>query len=236
MNTPPLSTLICEDESLARTSLADLVEADARLQLVGTAASGDEALELIDRLRPALVLLDIRMPGLSGIEALSLAAHMPAVVFTTADPTHAAQAFDLGAFDYLLKPFGQTRFSAAIDRLIARMGAVGAPARLKRLFVRHRDAIVPVRIAEVTRLEAQDDYVLLHAPGGPYWSSITLSALEARLDPERFLRVGRSHIVNLDRIERLFAHDARRLVIVMTDGAEIVASRHGSQRLRASIA
>lgn len=236
MTTLPVRTLICEDEPLARTSLIELVEADTRLRLIGSAASGEQALELIDESKPALVLLDIRMPGLSGIEALSLAAHAPAVVFTTADPTHAAQAFDLGAVDYLLKPFGQARFNAAIDRLIARLGPVAASTPLKRLFVRHRDAIVPVRIAEVSRLEAQDDHVLLHAPGGPYWSSATLSALEPRLDPERFVRVSRSHIVNLDRIERLFAHDARRLAIVMSDGTQIVASRESSQRLRASIA
>ncbi|MGO4261687.1 LytR/AlgR family response regulator transcription factor [Lysobacter sp. TAB13] len=235
MTAAPLRTLICEDEPLARESLVELVQGDARLELAGTAASGNETLAQIDLLQPTLVLLDIQMPGMSGIEALSLARHLPAVVFTTADPTHAAQAFDLGAFDYLLKPFGQARFAAAIERVVARMGPVTAPAPLKRLFVRHRDDIVPVRIAEVSRFEAQDDYVLVHAPGGPYWCSTPLSALEAKLDGERFVRVSRSHIVNLDRIERLFAHDARRLAIVMADGVEIIASRESSQRLRAAI-
>lgn len=235
MTATPLRTLVCEDEPLARRSLVELVRGDARLELAGIAASGDETLERIDQTQPALVLLDIRMPGMSGIEALSLARHLPAVVFTTADPTHAAQAFDLGAFDYLLKPFGQARFSAAIDRVLARMGPAAAPVPLKRLFVRHRDGIVPVRIDEVSRFEVQDDYVLAHAPGGPYWCSTTLSALEAKLDGERFVRIGRSHIVNLDRIERLFAHDTRRLAIVMADGTELVASREISQRLRAAI-
>lgn len=236
MSQVPLRTLICEDERLAREALIELVESDARLELIGLATSGDEALEHIDRLQPTLVLLDIQMPGMSGIEALTLARHLPAVIFTTADPTHAARAFDLGAFDYLLKPFGHARFSAAIDRLTARMEPIAAPAPLQRLFVRHRDGIVPVRVAEVSRLEAQDDHVLLHAPGGPYWCSTPLSALEVRLDPEKFVRVGRSHIVNLDRVVRLFAHDARRFAIVMADGSEVVASRESSQRLRAAIA
>lgn len=231
MTATALRTLICEDESLARQSLIELVQADARLDLVGAAASGDEALKLIDQLKPELALMDIRMPGRSGIDALSASTHAPAVIFTTADPTRATDAFELGAYDYLLKPFGQARFTAAIDRLLARLGPVAAQAPLKRLFVRHRDAIVPVRIADVSRLEAQDDYVLLHAPGGPYWCSLTLSALEARLDPERFVRISRSHIVNLDRVARLIAHDARRLAVVM-----IVASRESSQRLRAAIA
>ncbi|WP_420125751.1 LytR/AlgR family response regulator transcription factor [Longimicrobium sp.] len=243
--------LIAEDEPLARRTLREFAGELEWLRVVGEAADGAEAVRLIDALAPDLVFLDVQMPELSGLEVLRRIHHDPEVVFTTAHDGYALAAFELEALDYLLKPFGRERFQAAAERVRRRL-AVTAPAPprtreraaalegtgpLERLFVRHRDRIVPVRVAEIARLEAADDYVSVYAGGQTYLVSLTLAELERRLDPARFRRVHRSHVVNLDHVASLRPyHDARRFVITLRDGAEVLASRAGSLELRELIA
>ena len=247
---PPLTALVVDDEPLARRALLGLVAEVPWLNAVGEAADGQEAVRLLDALTPDLVFLDIQMPELSGLDVLERTTHEPAVVFTTAFDTYAVAAFELGALDYLLKPFGRERFHAALDRaertlrqpagapaLLDRarwaLGA-GAPdaAPLTRLFVHHRDRIVPVRVDDVSRFEAQDDYVAVYAGRAPMLLHLPLSELERRLDPARFFRIHRSHLVNLDHVRGLLPYDATRLLVELDDGARVVASRSGSRALR----
>jgi two-component system, LytTR family, response regulator len=240
----PIRTVIAEDEPLAARRLRELIADEPDLQLTGEARDGAEAARLIDELKPDLVFLDVRMPGVSGLETLERIRHRPAVVFTTAYDQYALAAFELAAVDYLLKPFGQERFREALTRVRRLLGNTNGSTALERaqetlarrpltrLFVRERDATRPLAVSSIDRLEARDDYVAVHAQGRMYLLNIPLQKLEERLDPEVFVRVHRSHIVNLDRITAIHSHDAARLIVELSDGARIVASRSGTQRLR----
>jgi len=264
----PVRTLVVEDEPLARAHLLDLLGEVEWLDIVGEAADGASAVAHIDALRPALVFLDVRLPECSGLEVLERAAHQPAVVFTTAYDRHAVAAFELGALDYLLKPFGRERLHAALRRVqraladgthadgaadegapapggppAARerarltLGAPGAEGRgaaapLERLFVRDRGRLIPIVLRDVERLEAEDDYVALHVRGRRYLVELPLGEFEQRLDPGRFLRVHRAHMVNLDHVAQLVPYDGARLQVEMRDGTKILASRTRSRELR----
>lgn len=241
-----LRTVIVEDEPLARDHLRGLVQRHATLSLIGEAADGDTARALIEAARPDVVFLDIRMPGRDGLAVLAALTHRPHVVFTTAHDAHAVQAFELGAVDYLLKPFGAMRFATAVARLRER---VALPTELEpldrlrevqettdkpleRVFVRTGQRLVPVRLRDVSRVDADGDYVALVVEGRRHLLHMTVSALLPRLDPERFVRIHRSHVVNLDYVVAIRPHDAGRYVVEMRDGVKLVASRSGSQTLR----
>jgi len=240
-----IRTLIVEDEPLARATLREFAAEYDWLALVGEAADGRAAVDLIDALQPDLVLLDVQIPEMSGLEVLNRAAHQPAVVFTTAFDKYAVSAFELEAFDYLLKPFGRARFRAAMERVRRRFeettpqpsaseqSSPAAPPRepLTRLFVRVKNSIVPIKIDDVSRFEADDDYVKVFAGNGSYLINQTLGEIESRLDSSRFCRVHRSHLLNLEFVERVESQD-RRLLIILKDKTEILASRTGSQALR----
>jgi len=246
--------IIVEDEPIARRQLRDLVGEVEWIDCVGEAADGQTAVALIDELRPDLVFLDIEMPELSGLEVLRRIRHEPAIVFTTAYDRFAVAAFELEAIDYLLKPFGRDRLRQALDRVrqalggeqppsgeasvsnraraaIARFGA-DAAGPLTRIFVRDRGRIVPIAIGDVERLEADDDYVAIHVRGRRFLVYLGLNEFEARLDPQRFLRVHRSHIVNLDHVAALAPFDGTRLQVEMRDGTKLTASRTRSRELR----
>jgi two-component system LytT family response regulator len=232
-----LRTVVAEDEPLARQRLRRFVERDPRLLLVGEAESGMAAVELIDRLAPDVVFLDVQMPECTGLEVLERAAHRPAPVFTTAYPEYALRAFEVEAYDYLVKPFGWTRFQAAVDRVARRLAtrSAAAPAPepyLERLFVRRRGEMVPVSMRDVQRIEGAGDYVTLCTDAGQVLADISLNELERRLDPACFRRVHRAHIVNLDHVSAIRQYDERRLAVRFADGSEVVASRAGSQSLR----
>lgn len=242
------SVLIVEDEQVAADTLREYLADEEDFHLVGEARTGPDAVEALERLEPDVLLLDVELPGLSGVEVLLRADHDPAVVFTTAYDQHAVTAFELGAFDYLVKPFGPERFREALSRVRERLdttaGGTAPPASrrartalseeepLERLFVRSAGSIVPVAVGDVVRLEASGDYVRVHVPENSYLVSLSMQEFERRLDPERFIRIHRSHIVNVDHVERVEQHDRRRLEVLMEDGSSVVASRSGSRELR----
>jgi len=237
--------LIVEDEPLARRRLRDLIKDVPWLECLGEVSSGRAAIAAIDELQPDLVFLDVRLPGVSGIDVLSRVRHRPAVIFTTAYDQFAVTAFELAALDYLLKPFGRERFGRAVARarpLLEQQAAAAAVERARealsdgpmpRLFVREGGRIVPIRAAAVESLEACDDYVVVHTQGGHrYRISLPLGELERRLDSRAFVRVHRSHVVNLDHVVSWTPHDGSRYLITLRSGATIVASRQRSRALR----
>ena len=240
--------VIVEDEPIARAQLRDLLGDVDWIDCVGEASDGVSAISVIDRMRPDLVFLDIEMPELSGLEVLRRIEHDPAIVFTTAYDKFAVAAFELEAIDYLLKPFGRDRLLAALERVrraVREEGdlAVGRRAHealnqlsgtepLTRIFVRDRGRIVPIAVRDIERLEADDDYVAVHARGRRYLVYLNLSEFEARLDPALFLRIHRSHIVNLDWVAALSNYDATRLQVELRDGTKLLASRTRSRELR----
>lgn len=241
---PPLTALIVEDEPLARRRLRELLREHRWMRCVGEAANGRSAITAIDELQPDIVFLDVQLPGCSGIDVLARVTHRPAVIFTTAHDQFAVTAFELGALDYLLKPFGSERFSRAVERarpvlerhagsnMLDRAREVLSRGPIPRLFVREAGRIVPIRVSAIERLQACDDYVVVHASGRQFRINLTLGELEARLDPRLFVRVHRSHVVNLDYVASWTPYDGSRYQITFRDGSTLMASRQRSRLLR----
>lgn len=246
MSEAAVTALIADDEPIARAGLRHLLRGLPWLQCIGEAADGPAALAEIQRLKPELVFLDIQMPGLPGTEVLRHLAESgqpPLVIFTTAHAEHAITAFELGALDYLLKPFGAERLNATLERVRAALGEPVPPALerlaellgrgpLTRLFVRSGAAIVPVAVDEVSHFEAVGDYVAVHVGGAEHLLHLALARLEDRLDPERWLRIHRGCIVNLDAVARFRRLANGQLSAELKDGRALMVSRSRSQALR----
>ena len=252
----PMRVVVIEDQPVARQHLLDLVGSMEGLVCVGEASDGIAALQLIAEERPDVAFLDIEMPGLSGIEVLRRAEPQPLVIFTTAWDHHAVTAFELQALDYVLKPFGRDRIEAAVARAretlqltvpldepgpapddqLARAESALAPdsgdAPLTRVFVHARGRIFPVDLASVEHIEAHGDYVLLHTSGASHLLRIPLKHLLARLDPDHFIRIHRSHIINLTLIASLTPHPDGRLEVELKSGRQVASSRTRAPELR----
>jgi two-component system LytT family response regulator len=240
--------VICEDEPLAVRALRQYLKDVDWVEVVGEARNGRDALRLIHKEEPELVFLDVRMPGLTGLEVLEALTHHPAVVFTTAYDEYAVSAFEFGAVDYLVKPFGRDRLVETLDRVRVRLvgeGVVGngEPAHaggLKhfppRLFAQHRGNLVPVPASEIVRVDASAGGVTLVTGTGRFDLEATLTEVHERLDPEDFIRVHRSHIVNLAHVTGIRRYDERRFSVQMDDGTSLVTSRQGAKELRGIMA
>lgn len=244
------TTLIAEDEPLAREGLADWVQALPQLELLGTCADGASALDAIREQQPALVLLDIQMPGLTGLQVLRALAEddapLPAVIFTTAYDDHALTAFELHAVDYLLKPFSQDRFNEAVAHALATRGdsqqllpALDAAERaastepLTRVLVRDMGRIFPLHVDAIEHLRSDTKYTAITSKGRSYLVRLPITSFEARLDAGRFLKVNRSCIVNLDFVESMTPDDSSQFIVQLRDGTRVTASREVSKQLRA---
>ena len=237
-------TLIADDERVARMGLRDMLAEIDWIEVVGEADSGPAAVKQIDELKPELVFLDIQMPGLVGTEVLARIVHHPFVVFTTAFAEHAVAGFELGALDYLLKPFGRERLGKALERVRSVLGepsTTPAFGRLReamdrgpmsRIFVRAAGGIVPVAVADVAWFESSGDYVVAHAGKSRYMLHLALSRLELRLDPARFLRIHRAHIVNLDHVASFRRRSGGGLDAELRSGASVPVSRERAKELR----
>jgi two-component system, LytTR family, response regulator len=247
------TTLIAEDEPLAREGLADWVRQMDGLELVACVADGVEALQAIRTQRLALVLMDIQMPGLTGLQVLrELAADapqaLPAVIFTTAYDAHALAAFELHAVDYLLKPFSRERFVDAVQHALSSTGDNGRAwpaleaaalaaqpdaAPLARLLVRDAGRIVPLPVDAIEHLRSDTKYTAITSRGRSYLVRLPIVSFEQRLDPSRFLKVNRSCIVNLDFVEAMTPDESSQFVVQLRDGTRVTASREVSRQLRA---
>ncbi len=246
----PVTVLIADDEPVARAGLRDMLGGIEWISIVGEAANGPAAVDAIDRLRPDLVFLDIQMPGILGTDVLRKTTHQPFVVFTTAFGQHAAAAFELGALDYLLKPFGAERLGKSLERIRAALGepvAFSALDRLRealssgpmtRLFVRTGQGITPVMVDGVSWFESSGDYVTAHTSAQSaglrhrYLLHLSLNRLETRLDPKRFSRIHRTHIVNMEHVVAFKRAGKGRLVAELRDGHQLPVSRERAKDLR----
>lgn len=207
----PLRTLVVDDEPLAVERLQVICAGLEGLTVVGTASDGAAALRLVEALIPDLILLDMTMPELDGLSvarALSRQSNPPALVFVTAHDSFAAEAFDLDAVDYVLKPVAPDRLERAIQRVTARRGdRVREPSEwLSEFWVPHRSELLRVAASDVDRIDAERDYVRLHVGDRSYLLLQTVTGLEERLDPSMFIRLHRSCILRRDRITGL-RHD-----------------------------
>jgi len=242
--------LVVDDEAPARRKVRAHLADAAGVEVAGEAASGPEAVEAIRGLRPDLVFLDVQMPGMNGFEVIEAvgAEAMPAVVFVTAYDEFAVEAFEVQAVDYLMKPFHAERFRQALARALERISRREAPhesmARLlalllnkapresQRLLVRDGERISFVPLREVVRLSAEGNYVQVHtARGQRHLLRQTLASLEARLDPERFARIHRSEIVNMDFVTEVQPAFHGDYTVRLKNGEEVSLSRRYQDRL-----
>ena len=238
------SVLIADDEPLARRVLREHLRSLGWTGPMHEVHDGHSAISVANELRPELVFLDIVMPGATGLEVLEQLEYEPHVVFATAYDQYAVTALELGALDYLLKPFGRERVERVVRRLeappkeptvslLARARqALEPPHGLTRIFVRDGNRIIPIALASLERAQGADDYVTIHSAGRRYLVNLRLSDLERQLAASSFLRIHRSHLINLEYIASIEPYDAVRAQVVMTSGDRIVASRSGSKRLR----
>lgn len=237
------TVVIVDDEPLARRTLRGHLSTVGWIGEIHEAGDGLSAIKTIDSVRPALVFLDIRMPGTSGIAVAEQITHRPYIIFTTAYDRYAVTAFELGALDYLLKPFGRERVLNVLERartgmdlgmtpVAARASQILDAKPLARVFVKERGRMIAIPLDRVERLEACDDYVAICFEGRQHLLHARLHDLYARIDQTRFLRVHRSHIINVACIRALEPRDAGRLTVVLESGTRIAASRNGSAQLR----
>jgi DNA-binding LytR/AlgR family response regulator len=245
-----IRALVVDDEKLARDRLAGFLTGLPEVQLVGQAGDGGEALEIIEQERPDLVFLDVQMPGMDGFEVLkALRQPRPHVVFATAYDDHAIRAFEVGAVDYLLKPFGRARVQDTVERVRARLATDRPGPDLERMLRRLEDqqkvhvSQVPVHagkrililpVAEVLWFAVEYRLVYAHTRERAFMTNYTLRELEERLDPGVFFRAHKSSLVNLEHVKEIVPVFGGRYKLVMRDqaGSEVALSRAQARALR----
>jgi two-component system LytT family response regulator len=245
-----IRAIVAEDEPLARQCIAAMAKAYG-IDVVATCKDGEETVHNLQKYRPELLFLDVQMPGIDGFGVLQelQPEFVPAVIFTTAYDHYAVRAFEHDAVDYLLKPFDEERFRKAVDRARLQLGntshhtelishllkelsaARQTPPGPQRLVVRSRGQIAFVRVDEIDWIEASHNYVRIHAGRDIHLLRETIGEIESRLESERFLRIHRSLIVNVDRIRRLEACGYGEYLVVLQDGKKLSLSRGYRERL-----
>ena len=256
-----LRVVVVDDEPLARRRVLRLLEEqEAPVEVVAVCGTGAQAVEAIRETRPDLVFLDVQMPEMDGFGVLEeLGEEIPSVIFVTAYDQYALRAFEVHALDYLLKPFDAERFQKAFERgrsqlqrrtagqpqrivaLLEQLSrerktleekiAVARPQYMEWVMVKARGKIEFLRTADIDWIEAEGNYVRLHSGKNGWLIREKISTLEERLDPDRFLRVHRSTIVNLDRIGELRPLPSGDYVVLLRDGTQLKLSRGYRQKL-----
>jgi len=252
-----IKTLIVDDEPLARRSLRLLLERDSQIEILGECRNGKEAVKAIETSRPDLIFLDIQMPEMDGFDVIERvgAEHVQAVVFVTAFDQYALKAFEVHALDYLLKPYDDLRFSQALQRaklqiesreiskvskrLLALLEeresqksiSTSAKPYLTRLMIKLASRVVLLKVDDIDWIEADGNYAKLHVGRKAHLLREKMHDLEAQLDPQRFVRIHRSIIVNLERIKELHPHFNGDYVVVLEDGRQLKLSRSRREQL-----
>jgi len=239
-----ITVLIVDDEDLARLVLRELIQTRPEIVVAAECANGFEAVKAVAEHKPDLIFLDVQMPKLSGFDVLELIGTDTAVIFVTAYDQFAMRAFEVHAVDYLLKPIGRERFEAALERAKSRIGeklpppadlsaAARAPKQfLERIVVRDGTRVTLIPIRKLDYAEAQDDYVALASEGKKHLKQQTIASLEACLDPEQFVRIHRSYIVNFERVVRIEPYGKDSRLAILADGTRLPVSKAGYARLK----
>lgn len=246
-----IRTLIVDDESLARERLRQLLQSEAEIDVVGECADGQEAVAAIQKQSPDLIFLDVQMPELDGfgvIEAIT-AQPPPVIVFVTAHDKFALRAFEVHAVDYLLKPFDRERFQKALARALDRvkhrentrptegqsavLAELKPPAKpLERLAVKTSGRVIFVKLADIDYIEAAHNYVELHVEKQSHLLRETLNSIEARLPADKFVRISRSVIVNIERIKELQPLFYGEYNVTLHNGVRLTLSRRYRDKLQ----
>jgi two-component system LytT family response regulator len=244
-----IRVLIVDDEPPARERIRGLLADERDITILQECESGLEAVSAIRERSPDLVFLDVQMPGLDGFGVLDAleGERLPVIVFVTAYDAYAVRAFEVHALDYLLKPFDRERFQATLERVRLTLGEsagdstepVAAPlgespdrAPLRRLLGRRDGRLIVLKVAEIDWMESAANYVSLHVGKESYLVRETLQSLEGRLDPDQFIRIHRSTIVNLDRVQEIEPYFHGDYIVKLRDGQRLTLSRTYRERVQ----
>ena len=258
-----IRTIIVDDEPLGRSRIESLLEDEQDIEIVAQCGDGVEALRVIKESTPDLLFLDVQIPEITGFELLDSLDRFdpPIVIFVTAHDEFALRAFDVHALDYLLKPFDDERFHEALNRARTHLRDKDAATlrrrlrdflrethdlggseptshstrRLTRIVVKEGDRILFLKVDDVDWIEAADYYAKIHTGTSTYLIRETLANLEMQLDPERFVRIHRSTIVNLDRVQEMQPWFHGAFVVILTDGTELRLSRSRREHLQSRL-
>lgn len=241
----PLRVVIVDDEEPARSVLREYLGREREVEVVAECRNGFEAVKAVNELHPHLLFLDIQMPKINGFEVLELLGRDVPVVFVTAFDEHAIKAFEVHAVDYLLKPIAPERITIALERgrervarqtpmPVAELAAAARPkdTTLDRVLVRDGPRVHVIAVSSLDWVEAQDDYISLNVGGKSHLKQQTLTDLESKLDPARFVRIHRSYILNLDRLSRIDTESGEPKAVILHDGTRLPLSRSGYQRIK----
>jgi len=253
IESPLIRVLLVDDESLAREMLREMLQDDPQVTIVGESCNGHEALEAIRTHSPDLIFLDVQMPELGGFEVLeALGKDIPRVIFVTAYDQYAVRAFEVHALDYLLKPFDQERFDISWQRaraqilrdrdggtdqrILALLEEMKAGNKyLERLVIKASGRIYFLETADIDWIEAEGNYVSVHSAKKAHLLRETISSLEAQLDPKKFLRIHRSSIVRIDRIQELQPWFHGEYRIILQNGTQLTLSRNYRDKLQEAL-
>ena len=237
---------IVEDEELARKLVREYLSDCEDVEIVAECANGFEAVKAVTDIKPDLLLLDIQMPRLDGFEVLELVGREVGVIFVTAYDKYALRAFEVHAVDYLLKPFNIERLREALNRArtrlegkqptpVAELRAAARPAgsHIERVAIRDGANVHVIPVSKVDYVEAQDDYIAFRSEGKQFLKQQTLGEVEAVLNPEQFVRIHRSYILNIDRLAKLELYAKDSHAAILRDGTRLPVSRSGYARLNA---
>ncbi|HZR55548.1 MAG TPA: LytTR family DNA-binding domain-containing protein [Terriglobales bacterium] len=244
MNVSPMHTIIADDEPLARGKLRMLLEAEPGIRVIAECENGNQAITALKAYKPDLVILDVQMPEADGFQVLETlsAGDMPIIIFTTAYDQYAIRAFEQHALDYLLKPFDQERLHAAIERarvemlnrhdreltsrILDMLSSIKATQPTERRFViKSGGRVIFLNMDEIDWVEAAANYVKLNAEGRSYLLRDTISRVSERLDPQQFVRIHRSILVNVRKIKELQPCNSGEYMVILRNGKELSCSR-----------
>lgn len=241
--------LIIDDEKLARDLLREYLEAYSQIEIIGECEKGKDAVEKINQLKPDLIFLDIQMPGMTGFEVLEAIDHDPQVIFTTAYDQYAIKAFEKNAVDYLLKPLDEERFKMAVDRALNRQKLqqnnlqelleslkVGTKGTYdSHIFVQKSEKLYNLPVVEIIYLEASGDYTVITTQADQFVSSSGIGKLDDIMNPEIFIRVHRSTIINVNFLKEIERHFNGGMVVKMQNGKTFPVSRTYAKYIRKKV-
>jgi len=242
-----LKILIIDDEEPARDIMKHYLKDIDEIEIIGEFVDGFSGLKAIQELKPDLVFLDVQMPKLTGLELLELLDRPPMIIFSTAYDHYAIKAFEMNAIDYLLKPYSKERLVQSVQKALTQTGTGEKTASqvqnlvktleenteyLQRIAVKSRHKVSVIPVNEVIYLEAEGDYVMIHTKDNKHLKEKTMKYFETHLDPERFIRVHRSSIVNADHIHRLELYDKENYVVILKNNVSVKASSTGYKLLK----
>jgi len=235
-----LRAIIIEDESPARELIKAFLKSHENIDLIMECDNGFDGVKAINENKPDLVFLDIQMPKLTGFEMIELLDETPEIVFTTAYDQFAIKAFELSAVDYLMKPFSKKRFDEAIEKVFARISNKGNSSEqlsklkekikennenIERLFVKTGSKIDVIPVAEVVKIEAEDDYVWIFTKDKKFLKKETMNYLEENLPENTFIRVHRSSIINVSFMDKIEKYGKESYLVKMKDGSQVNVSK-----------